>query len=1804
MESPELAGRGEDVDLDLRIAEILEKWEARRNGGETPDLLELAEGDAALAEKLREYTEVMQAIDATGFASLSERPVEAVLVEADLPAVSDFAVLKELGRGGMGVVYEAHQISLDRVVALKLLPLGTVDRSAGQRFLREAATAASLQHPNIVPIYATGQAPGTLWYAMQRIDGESLAQLIARHPSGIGWQRVVEIGIIAAEALAYAHWQGIVHRDIKPANLLQDAQGHVWLTDFGLARRDVDATLSLSQALMGTPRYMSPEQIAGASETVDHRTDLYGLGVTLYELATGQSVVRGTSPLEVLEKIRQEEPVAPRAINPKLPRALEVVLLKCLEKSPRDRYATAADLLSDLKALRDGRPIAARGLPTWTVWSRRFSRHASRVRLAALAATVAIAVVSVASLAYQQYTARRRAQLQMTSAGGPFVAAIRRAPSNQSSAEEVVSVALPMQQPLPLEAGEYEIAIAAQGRFGERARLPLNPGDVASPRYVDRRPAPPALDVDRMWISEIHSDGEPRTTFLFTLDNRQLSVYADGGRECFRLELMQPAENNLRGEVGGGKVVPALRGGGVVAEGDRQLRHGVSELRLDEITTTAELFRNVDFSYRIDAGFTGMRHARRPYLAKPQRFMPVAADLNGDGEADFVLAARLEPIVAALDHRGNLLWVSRAEAALPPDAPPPWIGNDQKPVELPSILQMALTHDHTGDGVRDVLVVSMAVRPPQSVYPQITLLSGRDGERAWTTPLPPISAANGSRWPLSGVLEYQSREVDEYRYIRPLLPSSGPNMVRNVITQDRRIQWIALPFGRLPVTPSIELFDDGDEQAIVLTAAKEVRRLDVATGRLRGPMALCAAAAELVTSPRTLRMGANQSPGVLVQSCVPTIGAFGAFAGEQLAVFRSESQTPLWSRSLELKTDVASVGREKSDFPFVVDLDHDGIDDMLVAVGDGGLQASKEIRRLDAATGDDGWEAPLRARCAESLPERICLVGDVDADGVDDVAIASLYGETQRDRAQSIRSQRAEVSVYIDVVSGRSGQRLKVLHSIIAEVDKFTRLMEIDSLRAVPDGAVEASIVWGEPPERRLDGTTVRFSLERDELPLAAHGLTALARLSPSGAGYYLQRPGPNEIGRESAAWIDVESNQLLVFGYQWVLESWHNARGEPRVLLTDRDMSRIAAVDVPSGRLLWRQAIAGGSTLPLARHLRLSDQDWLLVQTSDQIRMRSRWTCLDAETGRVGATLANQSLGGFHDADACEGGSQEVFVLSGAPGRVPFTTSFPGFSLRKIALGTAKTVWEKSLLGGLSPRMHAEHPVKLLVADVDGDGISDCIVPDGGAGGDTVRLVAISGRDGRELWSCPTELKISEWPRNTALPLMELAPCHDDHSCLLLVDRRGANQLVVRLLQLATGQELDARTYPTQLRNLVYTASEPGMLSLQVHPAGEAAPIVSLVVPQIDAAFNLAIKCSRLELRDERLHERVSTTYKSENQALQVYTSAADTGGSLARIVLTGGSLTCYRGNPDAVAWRKTRPPAAGRQSLIATADPKYMIWRSDASDTLLDVSTGRTVYGVPRVELNDRPEFVAEGPTLLIEGATPHLVQQQRDGVRFVSPGSTATGEVSPSATATPAPLSASAAHDPRHWRAPVFSPLNNSDRTLTNLVANMTRAGVQSLFAFVLPLAGVHWLIRKRRFSLAQLSLAPLAALACVMTWRTMLAGNESGGDSAQEPWFVVLFTGTMVVIAAAFVVRCVVERRVWPLFLALALAAGVTAALQWIPALLAADDVRYRLGWDDFLAGMFMALIVMLPQLYLTWRLVQFLAKRIRPRGTHA
>ena len=364
--------------------------------------------------------------------------------------LGDFEILAELGRGGMGIVYRARQVSLQREVALKVLPgYARHGRLAVQRFRAEAQAAARLHHTNIVAVYAQGEQDGQFYYAMELVEGVGLDVVIHSRPdllsstrvrssssgarlasgpvarasgssAGVGaagldvptrtpdegaprpahnvvWTRADYRHLAAlisevADALECAHQNGVIHRDVKPHNLLFSANNRLHLTDFGLARLTADPHLTSSGEIMGTPAYLSPEQVRADVGKIDHRTDIYSLGVTLYELLTRRKPFGGQTREQILRGICTAEPVAPRRLDPAIPKDLETICLRAMEKDPPRRYATAALLADDLQRFAEGRPILARRTTRVEKTVKWVRRH--KALTAALAATVAVVVLA------------------------------------------------------------------------------------------------------------------------------------------------------------------------------------------------------------------------------------------------------------------------------------------------------------------------------------------------------------------------------------------------------------------------------------------------------------------------------------------------------------------------------------------------------------------------------------------------------------------------------------------------------------------------------------------------------------------------------------------------------------------------------------------------------------------------------------------------------------------------------------------------------------------------------------------------------------------------------------------------------------------------------------------------------------------------------------------------------------------------------------------------------------------------------------------------------------------------------------------------------------------------------------------------------------------------------------------------------------------------------------------------------------------------------------------------------------------
>jgi WD40 repeat protein/serine/threonine protein kinase len=462
---------------DPRVIVAMEKYAAAMHAGRQPDRHAFLAAHADIAEELAKCLDGLEFLRTAGpcLGRSRERDADARDEIRPSAALGDYQIVGEIGRGGMGIVYEAVQLSLGRRVALKVLPFAAaLDPKQLQRFKNEAQAAAQLHHTNIVPVYAVGCERGVHFYAMQYIEGQTVAALVrelrqlagleVRDPSASAsranalaselvsgrwaptkakggeepptgryvatpppnhhtssrptdatppmglvstdrsatsrayFRTVAHLGVQAAEALEHAHAKGIIHRDIKPANLLIDINGNLWITDFGLARMLSEVGLTMTGDLVGTLRYMSPEQALAKRVAVDHRTDLYSLGVSLYELLTLQPAYDAPDREEVLQQIAFEEPRLPRRINKSIPVELETIIRKAMRKSPAERYATAHELADDLRRFLEDKPIRAKK-PTLLDWTRKWARrHQGVVTTGIAGLIVAVGILTISTL--------------------------------------------------------------------------------------------------------------------------------------------------------------------------------------------------------------------------------------------------------------------------------------------------------------------------------------------------------------------------------------------------------------------------------------------------------------------------------------------------------------------------------------------------------------------------------------------------------------------------------------------------------------------------------------------------------------------------------------------------------------------------------------------------------------------------------------------------------------------------------------------------------------------------------------------------------------------------------------------------------------------------------------------------------------------------------------------------------------------------------------------------------------------------------------------------------------------------------------------------------------------------------------------------------------------------------------------------------------------------------------------------------------------------------------------------------------
>jgi len=684
MNQPLPSGVAATPDEDQVLADLVEQWTRQLHSGEAIDWQGCARDYPQYADQLRELWPALQALAGVGdkSAEVVSNVARSASKGAEWPTntetpnavgvLGDYRLRREIGRGGMGVVYEADQISLRRRVALKVLPfVAALDGRQLQRFKTEAQAAAQLHHSNIVPVFAVGCEQGVHYYAMQFIEGQTLAQLIhelrvekedgrpkiedrgleiegrvsrmddggskengrksetgksgttvndraqpprssmfhARSsipdaPSSF-FRTVADLGIQAAEALEYAHQMGVVHRDIKPANLLIEISSPItnhtpltnnhsplklWITDFGLARYQTDAGLTGTGDVLGTLRYMSPEQAQGQHGTVDHRTDIYALGMSLYELLTLRPAFSGQTREEVLAQLMTVEPGAPRRLNRAIPIELETIVLKALAKRPKERYGSALELADDLRRFLEDKPILARR-PSLADKARKWARrHKGLMRALAVMASLAFAglIISTVIIARERHETemrRRQARRAVDEMYSQFAESmLSRQPGMEQLEKEFLLKALQFYQEFSREEGaDPELRFETAKAFRRMGDIYYKLGQLDKCAEVFQEAN---TRLERL-VSELPTDKNYRRELALTRNNRA-SVFRDQGRMNEAEEAYRKAEQLLETRDGEEAAIPL---------DDRESLAGV-ENNLGIVLTALGRCKEAEQSYR------------------------------------------------------------------------------------------------------------------------------------------------------------------------------------------------------------------------------------------------------------------------------------------------------------------------------------------------------------------------------------------------------------------------------------------------------------------------------------------------------------------------------------------------------------------------------------------------------------------------------------------------------------------------------------------------------------------------------------------------------------------------------------------------------------------------------------------------------------------------------------------------------------------------------------------------------------------------------------------------------------------------------------------------------------------------------------------------------------------------------------------------------------------------------------------------------------------------------------------------------
>jgi len=1570
----------------------------------------------------------------------------------------DYELLEEIARGGMGVVYKARQKSLNRVVAVKMILAGKLAGSSDvDRFYAEAQAAASLQHPNIVAIHEVGEHDGQHYFSMDFIEGTSLAALVRENP--LPARKAARYVEQIARAIEYAHQKGTIHRDIKPSNVLIDAADEPRVTDFGLAKRiEGDSALTGTGQVLGTPSYMPPEQAGGQRGEVGPASDVYSLGAVLYESLVGRPPFRAETPLDTLLQVLEVEPVSPRLLNPKLPKDLETITLKCLQKAPRARYPTAAALADDLRRFLHDEPILAQP-PSLADRAVRWVRKQRKSAVAAVAGSVVSVLVVAGALAgWRMYADSQLGFLALKTDGGILEAIIL----DEQDLPVRSPFAVPNPQPEPLAAGSYKVRIAGTDRVSETVQLLVEAG-VQHEYDVD-------LNSRRLWEQAV-----PGSTHVDVLESsgRADVVLLEPEAEGFRLRRIDGVPTFTGRDVALAFSAPEEK------PAWEQVRSVWNRVAPGLLRPAPDLDGDGDPEVVMTAAEKGSLVALKPnanrvlWWRRPSadgaRLVrePLAIDANGDSLND-VVAAFATPerlwVEALAGFDGQSLWSFDIDRS--------WLSDRQAPAGPVSPgAQPAAGNTSPNDDASFALLKSATGTLLAVAGSHVIVIDASNGQPAWPPcdmacePIRPVQLvdldADGHEellvlhYPTAAAVANGASVETQLSAIRPGdgkllwradLSSAVPLMAQPISSRGYdTANWpfvLALtPDGANTIAVPTELFPSG-------VAWDGVELLDGATGKVRWSRRLC---------PRRT----DRTPAVTVQGDFAQVLGFldaGDFDGDGTHDLVVVSAGPL-PTDLAMVEAAKGVGEDR--VYLFVDL-LSGADGHTLSMWMKPGIARFSLRSLGWWQGDDhgGWQL------AVGNSTRAAGVWDAYPSQLDVISLAT---------GRTVHEGRGEFLPRIADLNG----------------DGIGDLLSIGPVRQGESGSTRRlAIVAGSPPEswRRFGGWQPASDFDGDGVVDWIEGSTAQRRqvnVISGRNGELLRRCKVEWSSQITSAGFEVYSPSLphgdldgdgvgdLLVAAPYVYDTFRRA---------DRSTLALRAYSGRTGEAIW---LAADLSLPGD-----AAKEWL------QINVRAPY-CDDLVRAGRSDVLCPHWL-----------------IRHGA-------TTTAQFGLARLGGQDGAFIWEARLgenidLGGLSSPVEFGYRPLFVPVELDGDGVGDLLVTipaDSAITFDrSFSLQAVNGRDGAVAWQRKLKAR-SRGDQFDVPPVPVVADTDGDgRDEVLLVDYTSLSDRVeydALALAAATGETKWSRTWTTPGALRPFTRPVLAQLgdgrravclglAERVDEVGAALAEIMVLDPQ-GQVLARAPGGPQLAAGDLDGDGRVELVFVQQGKLKAV-------GVDLAR-VLWEWPLPARLG----FAPRQILPATAERSALVVVAEWQgtqfgldgpsgRVVWRGQGPGHL-GASSGQFVT-------SNEPWPNAFQPWLLFDredrqekpvgGAFPFLTALPRLG-GLSDPQSTAATPATQTALRRAMPADSSGkchaamvarrielAHvdDPR-WKRPLpWVP--RSGEISKEVVGTLLRWAALSLAVAVVPGAWFWWGIRRRRFGIGYLLLLPLAVGLAMLTW----------------------------------------------------------------------------------------------------------------------